>query len=129
MILLNPGPVNLSERVRQALLRTDLCHREAEFSALQRAIWAKLLAIYDLDPGRWAAVLLSGSGTAAIEAMLTTLVPPHGKLLIIENGVYGERLSQIAEIHHIDHQRLSYPWGEGIELAAGLPGVVSSRAL
>jgi aspartate aminotransferase-like enzyme len=76
MILLNPGPVNLSDRVRQALLRPDLCHREAEFSALQQAIRAKLLAIYDLDPGRWAAVLLSGSGTAAIEAMLTTLVPP-----------------------------------------------------
>jgi 2-aminoethylphosphonate-pyruvate transaminase len=118
MILLNPGPVNLSERVRQALLRPDLCHREAEFSELQQSIRAKLLEVYDLDPGRWAAVLLSGSGTAAVEAMLTTLVPPHGKVLIIENGVYGERLSRIAEIHHIDHQRLSYPWGEGIELAA-----------
>ncbi len=116
MILLNPGPVNLSERVRQALLRPDLCHREVEFSELQSSIRDKLLEVYDLDPVRWAAVLLTGSGTAAVEAMLTTLVPASGRLLIIENGVYGERLSQIASIHRIDHQRLSYPWGEAVDL-------------
>lgn len=117
MILLNPGPVNLSERVRNALLRPDLCHREPEFTDLQEAIRAKLLSLYQLDPAQWVAILLTGSGTAAVEAMVSTLVPPTGKLLIIENGVYGERLSQIASIHHINHQRLSYPWGEAIDLA------------
>ena len=34
MILLNPGPVNVSDRVRQALLQPDICHRESEFSEL-----------------------------------------------------------------------------------------------
>ena len=43
MILLNPGPVNVSERVRQALLRPDICHRESEFSELLHGIQAKLL--------------------------------------------------------------------------------------
>jgi 2-aminoethylphosphonate-pyruvate transaminase len=38
VILLNPGPVSLSERVRKALLRPDICHREAEFSELQTAV-------------------------------------------------------------------------------------------
>ena len=36
-ILLNPGPVNVSERVRQALMRPDICHRESEFSDLLTA--------------------------------------------------------------------------------------------
>ncbi len=118
MILLNPGPVNLSERVRQALLRPDLCHREPEFTALQNGIREKLLRVYGLDPRQWAAVLLTGSGTAAVEAMISTLVPEAGKLAIIENGVYGERISQIARIYRIPHVRLQHHWAEPINLDA-----------
>ena len=46
MILLNPGPVNVSERVRQALLRPDVCHRESEFTELLHGIQAKLLRLF-----------------------------------------------------------------------------------
>lgn len=116
MMLLNPGPVNLSERVRSTLLSPDLCHREAEFADLQEEIRQHLLALYGLDPERWAAVLLSGSGTVAMEAMISSLVPPEGKLLILENGVYGERLSQIAQLHRITHTALHYEWGAAIKL-------------
>ncbi|ADJ28129.1 2-aminoethylphosphonate aminotransferase [Nitrosococcus watsonii] len=116
MILLNPGPVNLSERVRAALLQPDLCHREAEFADLQDQIRKRLLAIYGLDPERWAAILLSGSGTAAMEAMISSLVPDRGKLLVIENGIYGERLSKIAQIHGIPHTALHHNWGAEIDI-------------
>lgn len=116
MILLNPGPVNLSDRVRKALLRPDLCHREVEFSQLQTRIREQLLQIYNLSSDAYAAVLLTGSGTAAMEAMLTSLVPRDGKLLVIENGVYGERLSKIANIHGIEYMTLHHPWGAEIDL-------------
>ncbi len=116
MILLNPGPVNLSDRVRNALLGPDLCHREVEFSQLQQTIREGLLQVYNLNPDKWAAVLLTGSGTAAMEAMLTSLIPTNGKLLVIENGVYGERLSKIADIHGIEYLTLEHPWGAPIEL-------------
>jgi 2-aminoethylphosphonate-pyruvate transaminase len=114
-ILLNPGPVTLSDRVRQALLKPDLCHREAEFSQLQRSIRDKLLQVYDLEPDRWAAVLLTGSGTAAVEAMLSTLIPENGKLLILANGVYGDRLAKIASIYKINYLTLQHPWGAAID--------------
>ena len=100
-ILLNPGPVTLTERVRNAMLNPDLCHREPEFAELQSAIREKLLRVYTLDNRDWAAGLLTGSGTAAVEAMISTLVPVDGKLLSIENGVYGERISKIAEQYGI----------------------------
>jgi len=116
MILLNPGPVTLSEGVRQALVGPDLCHREAEFGELQETIRRGLLAVYGLPPEQWAAVLLSGSGTAAMEAMMTSLIPRQGKVLVVENGVYGERLSAIAKIHNIERQALRYAWGESIDL-------------
>ena len=115
-ILLNPGPVNLSERVRQSLLRPDLCHREPEFVDLQNSIRQNLLKVYGLPDKKWAAILLTGSGTASVEAMLTSMVPEDGHVLIIENGVYGERMSRMAEIYHIPHSRLHHTWGEVIDV-------------
>ena len=117
-ILLNPGPVNLSQRVRKALLRPDLCHREREFIKLQNDIRTNLLKIYNLPGKDWAAVLLTGSGTSAMEAMLTSMVADNGHVLIVENGVYGERMTRMAEVHHIKHMRLHHAWGELIDLKA-----------
>ena len=114
-ILLNPGPVNLSERVRHAMLQPDLCHREQEFAQLQNSIREHLLGIYDLPDDQWAAVLLTGSGTAAMEAMLTSLVPDEATVLIIENGVYGERLTAIADTYGIEHVALHHDWGDKIQ--------------
>lgn len=115
-ILLNPGPVVLSKRVRQALLKPDLCHREQEFIDLQNKIRNSLLDVYQLPADKWAGIVFTGSGTSAMEAMMTSLVPAHGKVLIIENGVYGERLSKIAKIHDIAHVIMHQEWGKEIDL-------------
>lgn len=107
-LLLNPGPVNVSARVARALLRGDLCHREPEFAALQAEIRQRLLDLF--APGdEHAAVLLTGSGTAATEAALSSLVGPGEHLLVCRNGVYGERLATIARAHGIDHTLLDTP--------------------
>ena len=95
MLLLNPGPVTLSERVRRSMLQPDLCHRESEFFDLQDEARTRLLAAYGLAPKIWGAVLMTASGTAAVESMVAALVPKHGRLLIAENGVYGERIAQM----------------------------------
>ncbi|MEM5432094.1 2-aminoethylphosphonate aminotransferase [Cupriavidus oxalaticus] len=110
MLLLNPGPVTLSERVRRSLLQPDLCHRESEFFDLQDEARARLLDVYRLDPAEWAAILMTGSGTAAVESMIAALVPERGKLLVIENGVYGERITQIASQYRIDHEVIRHDW-------------------
>ena len=70
MLLLNPGPVSLSERVRRSLRQPDLCHRESEFFDLQDEALRRLLATYSLDPAQWTAVLMTASGTAASKAWL-----------------------------------------------------------
>ncbi|ABK10855.1 MULTISPECIES: 2-aminoethylphosphonate aminotransferase [Burkholderia] len=117
MLLLNPGPVTLSERVRRSLLQPDLCHRESEFFDLQDEARARLVAAYELDPAEWAAVLMTGSGTAAVESMIAALVPQDGKLLVIENGVYGERITQIATQYGIAHAVLKHEWMQAPDLA------------
>jgi 2-aminoethylphosphonate-pyruvate transaminase len=110
MLLLNPGPVTLTERVRRSLMQPDLCHRESEFYDLQDDVRARLLQTHDLDPAVWSAILLTGSGTAAVESMVAALVPEKGRVLVVENGVYGERISQICARYHIAHERLVGPW-------------------
>ena len=117
MILLNPGPVTLSDAVRRALTGPDLCHREAEYTALQARIRGHLLEVYGLDPEVWTAILLTGSGTAAVEAMVISLVPPEARLLVVENGVYGERISRIARLHEIACETLTLEWGAAVEAA------------
>jgi len=121
-ILLNPGPVSLSEGVRRAVTRVDLCHREPEFFDLQDQLIAGLLDIYQCNAEQWAAVLIGGSGTSALEAMIASLIPPGAHVLVLENGVYGERLSRISEIYGIRRQSLTTAWGQDIdlELVSGL---------
>ena len=116
-ILLNPGPVTLSPRVRAALPGPDLCHRETEFFDLQDEIRARLLSVYDLDPDRWAAVLLSGSGTAGVEAMIGSLVPGDHKIIALDNGVYGKRMHDIAQIYGCAPETINHDWGAAIDTA------------
>lgn len=116
MKLLNPGPVSLTERVRQALLHPDLCHREPEFSALQREIRELLTGVYDCSPD-YAAVLLTGSGTAAVEAMVGSLVGAS-PVLVLANGVYGERMAAMLERHGKPHEVLRKDWTEPLDLEA-----------
>jgi 2-aminoethylphosphonate-pyruvate transaminase len=76
--LMNPGPVSLSSRVRKALLRQDLCHRQREFSCLQADVIRRLANVYMESSEDYTAVLFTGSGTAAVEAMVGSLVPRRG---------------------------------------------------
>src|SRR3982751_522944 len=111
MMLLNPGPVNVSDRVRQALLKPDLCHREGEFTALLHGIQDKLLKAF--VPGAesdYAAVLITGAGTAAVASALICSIPHARRLLILNNGIYGERLSNMVGLHRLGVSELKYEW-------------------
>ena len=123
MILLNPGPVNVSERVRQALLQPDICHRESECAELILDIRQKLLkAFVPGEEDEYTAILLTGSGTAAVEAALLSSLPMGKRAMVITNGIYGERLSAMIKMHRLGVPDMKYDWGvapnlEMIELA------------
>ena len=114
-ILLNPGPVTLTEGVRAALARGDWCHREPEFAELTTSILQSLEQIYAAE-GTMQAVLLTGSGTAAVEAMLATLAPRDSRTLVAANGVYGERMADMLRAHGREIEVVSSPWEAGIDL-------------
>lgn len=102
-VLLNPGPANTTPTVKQALVIPDLCHREPEFFQVMRQCREDLvrLAVGGRD---FVAVTFTGSGTAAVEATLCSVVPRGRGVLIVDNGVYGRRMVQIAKAHGIPHE-------------------------
>jgi 2-aminoethylphosphonate-pyruvate transaminase len=114
MILLNPGPVNVSERVRQALLKPDICHRESEFNDLIEGIRDKLIRAF-APGGNFVPILLTGSGTAAVEAAVTSCLPPGRRILLIKNGVYSQRISAIANAHKMQNMDISFEWDQRVE--------------
>ena len=111
LVLLNPGPINVTERVQKALWRGDLCHREEESSRLMGQIRRKLTEAFGINQ-EYTAVLISGSGTAALEMSISSSLSPGKSILVIQNGVYGERIAKIAEIYQFKKHVLNYPWGQ-----------------
>jgi len=96
-LLFTPGPLTTSLSVKQAMLR-DPGSRDAGFIALVASIRARLLDLAGVSPSEFTTVLIPGSGTYSIEAVITTAVPPGGCLLVLANGAYGERIARIAEV-------------------------------
>ena len=107
--LFTPGPLTTSLSVKQAMLR-DLGSRDVEFIETVRGIRASLLALADVsqDDGH-EAILMQGSGTFGLESVIGSTVPPDGKLLVIVNGAYGDRIAKIAKVLKIDTLALKYP--------------------
>ena len=106
-VLLNPGPANTSRSVREALVMPDLCHREPEFFEMMRECRERLVRLAGCAD-HFAAVLFTGSGTAAVEAAVCSALPRDRALLIVNNGVYGDRLARIARVHGIPTEVLKY---------------------
>ena len=106
-ILFTPGPLTTSETVKQAMLR-DLGSRDVEFIGLVKEIRHKLVELGQGDLEEYTTVLMQGSGTFGLEAVISSTVPPAGKLLVIINGAYGKRLARIASTLRIDTVTLEY---------------------
>ena len=83
-------------------MRPDICHRESEFSDLSCRIQQKLLTAF--VPGAeadYVAVVMTGSGTAAVESAVMSCLPTGKRMLVLNNGVYGERISNMIGLHRL----------------------------
>ena len=115
MLILSPGPANISERVRNALTNPDIGHRESEFSTLLTETRSLLLEICGVTQG-YACATLTGSGTTGIEASITSLSGVSSGVLILSNGVYGERAAQVSQVFGVPHTLEKMDWDRPISL-------------
>ncbi|WP_118988029.1 2-aminoethylphosphonate--pyruvate transaminase [Photorhabdus sp. CRCIA-P01] len=102
--LFTPGPSNTSDRVRAALT-CDIGTRTPQMKALTQRLRQQIAEVANCG-GDFSVVPLQGSGTFAVEAMLTSLLPTGESCLILVNGPYGERMVDICQIYELPHHVL-----------------------
>jgi len=106
--LFTPGPLNTKLSVKEAMLH-DMGSRDKEFIEIVKEIRQALLEIAGVTHlDGYDTVLMQGSGTFGVEAVISTAIPSHGHLLLISNGAYGDRIRQMAEVHGIQTTTLNY---------------------
>lgn len=111
-LLFTPGPLTTSKTVKAAMQR-DLGSRDFEFIETIKYIRTQLLKTGGVSTeDGYESVIIQGSGTFGIESVISSAVPADGHLLVIINGVYGERISRMAEIHQLRHSRLVFAENE-----------------
>jgi 2-aminoethylphosphonate-pyruvate transaminase len=129
-LLLTPGPLTTSHGVKAAMMR-DVGSRDEAFIRTVARVHDRLLALAGTSRAAgYAAVMMQGSGTFGIEAMLGTFIPRNGgRLLVVENGAYGRRMIDIARVLGIPAVAVSSPPAAPVrpdEVAASLarePGI------
>jgi 2-aminoethylphosphonate-pyruvate transaminase len=115
VILLTPGPLTTRLETRQAMLE-DWGSRDPAFIALTAALRRRLLALSDGEKTH-VCIPIQGSGTYVVEAALGSLLAPDDRLLVLENGVYGERLGAIAARLGRRTEYLRWPQNQPIDPA------------
>ncbi|MBY0076155.1 2-aminoethylphosphonate aminotransferase [Priestia aryabhattai] len=100
-ILLNPGPATTTDTVKYAQIVEDICPREKEFGETMEFISAELTKFVG-NPEKYTTVLFGGSGTAAVESILSSVID-NGTVVIINNGPYGERMCKIAAVYGLNY--------------------------
>ena len=116
-ILLNPGPTTTTDTVKRALVVPDICPREKEFGELMARVNRKLVEVVH-GGDEYVAAIFAGSGTASVEACVSSVVPHDKRILIVDNGAYGQRMIEIAQTHQIDVVPYCIPWGDYPDVAA-----------
>jgi aspartate aminotransferase-like enzyme len=107
-ILLTPGPTTVPDAVLAAQTVAPRYHRGPAFRALMAEV---------LDGLRWMLetedeiVLLTGSGTGALEAAVVNCFSPGDKLVVVDNGFFGDRVTRVARAFGLEVVPLLYEWG------------------
>ncbi|GGE04512.1 hypothetical protein GCM10011571_01920 [Marinithermofilum abyssi] len=115
-ILLTPGPATTTDTVKYAQVVPDICPRELEFGRLMEYVSTELTRLV-ADPREYTTVLFGGSGTAAVESIISSVVN-EDYLLILNNGAYGKRMCEIAEAYGINYIAFESPPDKSVNLTA-----------
>ena len=124
-----PGPTPLSSEVREAQARPMINHRGPEFAAMQRAICAGIAPLIGTSGE---VLLLTGSGSGALEAAVVNVLSPGDRVLAVTIGAFGDRFATIAEAFGAEVERFSVEWGAAADpevLRDHLAGAAPYRAV
>lgn len=109
--LLTPGPLTTSAAVKE-VMQVDHCTWDEDYKIITQKIRQRLLELAGVSEEEYTAILMQGSGSFGVEAVLSSVLGSQDKLLICVNGAYGERMVQMAKRHGLSYSSYEVPENE-----------------
>ena len=103
-LLLTPGPLTTTRTVRDAMMQ-EFSTWDVDYNSIVESIRTSLVRLAvrdDINLSSFTSVLMPGSGTFAVESVIGSVIPPDGKILVLNNGAYGARISTISRMLGIE---------------------------
>lgn len=111
-MLMIPGPTPVPERVLQALGKHPIGHRSGEFSAIMGEVTDGLKWLHQTQND---VLVLTASGTGAMEAGIINFLSPGDRVLAGCNGKFGDRWAEISEAYGLQVERINAEWGKPLD--------------
>ncbi len=114
-MLMIPGPTPVPENVLLALAKHPIGHRSGEFSQIMADVTANLKWLHQTEND---VLMLTVSGTGAVEAGIINFFSPGDRVLVAHNGKFGERWAEVAQAYALDVVEVTAPWGKPLDPSA-----------
>ncbi|MGA1846057.1 pyridoxal-phosphate-dependent aminotransferase family protein [Deferribacter abyssi] len=111
--LLAPGPTMVPESVLLEMAKPMMHHRTSEFSSIFANVREKLKPIFGTKNE---CLLISGSGTAAMEAAVVNTLSPGDKVLVVNAGKFGKRWAEICTKFQLEVVTIDLEWGRSVRV-------------
>ena len=108
--LFGPGPSMVHPRVYEALSKPIVGHLDPYFIQVMADVQQLLKMVFGTRDG--ATLVISGTGSAGMEAAVANFVEPGSRFAVFANGYFSDRLTEMAKRHGADVVRFEKPWGE-----------------
>lgn len=112
LTLMIPGPTPVPETVLKAMGRHPIGHRSGEFQAIVRRTTEQLKWLHQTTSD---VLVITGSGTAAMEAGIINTLSRGDKVLCGDNGKFGERWVKVARAYGLDVEVIKAEWGQPLD--------------
>jgi aspartate aminotransferase-like enzyme len=111
LMLMIPGPTPVPESVLLAMAKHPIGHRSGEFSQIMADVTANLKWLHQTEND---VLMLTVSGTGAMEAGIINFFSAGDRVLVVHNGKFGERWAEVSTAFGLDVQEVTAPWGQPI---------------
>jgi len=116
VLLMGPGPSSVHPRVYQALSKPTIGHLDPQFLALMDSLKDNLKKL--MLTKNETTIVLSGTGTSGMEAVMANLVEEGESMLVPVSGVFSERMAEVARRLGAEVDVIEIPWGKPVDSGA-----------
>ncbi|WP_410500513.1 pyridoxal-phosphate-dependent aminotransferase family protein [Chroococcidiopsis sp. SAG 2025] len=124
LMLMIPGPTPVPEAALLALAKHPIGHRTSEFSNILAEVTANLKWLHQTESD---VLMLTASGTGAVEAGIINFLSPGDRVLVGCNGKFGDRWGEVAEAYGLQVEKITAEWGQPLDPAVFAEKLVADK--